>query len=69
MAYQDMCKAGVSQSVASGVKKFFTYAFGPGQQTLGAGSDQLPYAPLPTSLAAKASKRLALFTCNGSPLS
>jgi phosphate transport system substrate-binding protein len=69
MAYQDMCKAGVSQSVASGVKKFFTYAFGPGQQTLGAGSNQLPYAPLPTSLAAKANKRLALFTCNGSPLS
>jgi phosphate transport system substrate-binding protein len=69
MAYEDMCKAGVSQSVASGVKKFLTYAFGPGQQTLGAGSDQLPYAPLPTSLAAKVNKRLALLTCNGSPLS
>jgi len=69
MAYQDLCKAGVSQSVASGVKKFFTYAFGPGQQTLGAGSSQLPYAPLPTSLAAKVNTRLHLFTCNGSPLS
>jgi len=69
MAYQDMCKAGVSQSVASAVKRFFTYAFGPGQVTLGAGSDQLPYAPLPASLAAKVNKRLALFTCNGSPLS
>jgi phosphate transport system substrate-binding protein len=69
MAYQDMCKAGVSQSVASGVKKFFTYAFGPGQQTLGAGSNQLPYAPLPTSLAAKANTRLHLLTSNGSPLS
>jgi phosphate transport system substrate-binding protein len=69
MAYQDMCKAGVSQSAASAVKKFLTYAFGPGQATLGAGSDQLPYAPLPASLAAKVNKRLALLTCNGSPLS
>ena len=69
MAYQDMCKTGLSQSVASAVKRFFTYAFGPGQATLGAGSNQLPYAPLPASLAAKVNKRLALFTCNGSPLS
>jgi phosphate transport system substrate-binding protein len=69
MAYKDPCKAGASQSVASGVKKFFTYAFGPGQQTLGAGSDQLPYAPLPGSLATKDNTQLATMTCNGSPLS
>jgi phosphate transport system substrate-binding protein len=69
MAYTDMCKAGVSQSVASGVKKFLTYAFGPGQKTLGAGSNQLPYAPLPSSLAAKDNTQLGKLTCNGSPLS
>ncbi len=69
MAYPDTCKAGVSQSTAAGVKKFLTYAFGPGQQTLGAGSNQLPYAPLPSSLAAKDNAQLATMTCNGSPLS
>jgi phosphate transport system substrate-binding protein len=69
MAYADMCKAGVSQSVAAGVKKFLTYAFGPGQQTLGSGGSQLPYAPLPASLVSKNNAQLAKLTCNGSPLS
>ena len=69
MAYTDMCKAGVSQSTAGAVKKFFTYAFGPGQQTLGAGSSQLPYAPLPASLATTVNSALGKLTCNGSPLS
>ena len=69
MAYTDMCKAGISQSAAGAVKKFLTYAFGPGQQTLGAGSSQLPYAPLPSSLATTANSDLAKLTCNGSPLS
>ncbi len=70
VAYQDPCKSGgASSSVASGLKKFFTYAFGPGQQTLGSGSSQLPYAPLPSSLAAKDTAQLAKMTCNGSPIS
>ena len=70
VAYQDPCKSGgASASVASGLKKFFTYAFGPGQQTLGSGSSQLPYAPLPSSLAAKDNAQLAKMTCNGSPIS
>jgi phosphate transport system substrate-binding protein len=69
MAYTDMCKAGISQSTAGAVKKFLTYAFGPGQQTLGAGSSQLPYAPLPSSLATTVNSALAKLTCNGSPLS
>jgi phosphate transport system substrate-binding protein len=67
--YKDPCKAGASASTASGLKKFLTYAFGPGQQTLGAGSNQLPYAPLPGSLAAKDSTQLGTMTCNGSPVS
>jgi phosphate transport system substrate-binding protein len=69
MAYTDMCKAGISQSTAGAVKKFLTYALGPGQQTLGAGSSQLPYAPLPSSLATTVNSGLGKLTCNGSPLS
>ncbi len=69
-AYQDPCKAGGSSaSVASGLKKWLTYAMGAGQKTLGAGSDQLPYAPLPAPIATKANAQLAKMTCNGSPIS
>jgi phosphate transport system substrate-binding protein len=68
--YADPCKSGgSSSSVASGLKKFLTYAFGPGQQTLGSGSSQLPYAPLPTDLQQKNTAQLAKLTCNGSPVS
>ncbi|MBV9604984.1 MAG: phosphate ABC transporter substrate-binding protein PstS [Solirubrobacterales bacterium] len=68
--YKDPCKSGgASASVASGLKKFLTYAFGAGQQTLGAGSNQLPYAPLPSSLDSKDTALLATMTCNGSPVS
>ncbi len=70
VADKDPCKdGGASSSVASGLKKFFTYAFGPGQQTLGSGSSQLPYAPLPSSLADKDNTQLGTMTCNGSPIS
>jgi phosphate transport system substrate-binding protein len=70
VVYKDPCKdGGASSSVASGLKKFLTYAFGAGQKTLGAGSNQLPYAPLPASLAAKDTTQLATMTCNGSPIS
>jgi phosphate transport system substrate-binding protein len=65
IAYQDMCKAGVSQGAASGVKKFFTYGLGAGQSVL----KQLFYAPLPASLLSKAKAQLNTLTCNGSPLS
>ncbi len=68
-AYSDPCKAGASSSVASGLKKFLTYAFGAGQQTLGSGGNKLPYAPLPSSLQAKDTAQLAKLTCNGSPVS
>ena len=58
-AYKDPCKDGkASASVASGLKKFLTYAFGAGQKTLGAGSSQLPYAPVPSSLADKDNTQL-----------
>lgn len=65
IAYKDMCKAGLSQSQASSVKKFFTYGLGEGQGVL----QKLFYAPLPTSLLSKAKAQLQDFQCNGSPLS
>ncbi len=70
MTYKDPCKdGGASSSTASGLKKFLSYAFGAGQQTLGAGSNQLPYAPLPSSLADKDNAQLTKMVCNGSPIS
>jgi phosphate transport system substrate-binding protein len=69
-AYKDPCKSGgASSSTASGLKRFLTYAFGGGQKTLGGGSNQLPYAPLPSALVAKDQAQLATMTCNGSPIS
>ena len=59
----------LSSSTASGLKTWLTYALGAGQKTLGAGSDQLPYAPLTPELASKANAQLSKLTCNGSPLS
>ena len=64
VTYKDMCKAGISQSVASGVKKFLTYGLGAGQAI----EKQLSYAPLPASLVAKDMAQLGTLTCNGSPL-
>ncbi len=63
--YQDMCKAGRSQSAASGIKKFLTYGLGAGQKV----EQQLYFAPLPASLLAKAQAQLSQIQCNGSPVS
>ena len=69
-AYKDPCKdGGASAGTAAAIKKFLTYAFGAGQQTLGAGSNQLPYAPLPSSLADKDNTQLATMVCNGTAIS
>ena len=68
VTYQDMCKAGISQSAAKGQKQFLTYAVGDGQKTLGAGSNQLPYAPLTSELVTKDQQQLAKLKCNGSAL-
>ncbi len=68
--YKDPCKDGKeSSSTAKALKSFLSYAFGAGQQTLGSGGDKLPYAPLPSSLAAKDNTQLGTMTCNGSPIS
>jgi len=65
VVYKDMCKAGISQGAASGVKKFLDYGLGAGQAV----EKQLFYAPLPASLLSKAQAQLKTLTCNGSPLS
>jgi phosphate transport system substrate-binding protein len=68
--YKDPCKDGKeSAATAKGLKSFLSYAFGAGQQTLGSGGNKLPYAPLPSALAAKDNTQLATMTCNGSPIS
>ena len=70
VVYKDPCKDGkASTSVAKGLKSFLAYAFGAGQQTLGSGGNKLPYAPLPSSLAAKDNTQLQTMICNGSPIS
>ncbi|TMM08266.1 MAG: hypothetical protein E6G05_01625 [Actinobacteria bacterium] len=67
--YKDPCQSGgASTTVAKGVKGFLTYAFGAGQSTLGQGGSQIPYAPLPGSLAAKDNTQLATMTCNGAAI-
>jgi phosphate transport system substrate-binding protein len=67
--YKDPCKSGgVTTTAAKGLKGFLTYAFGGGQSTLGQGGNQIPYAPLPASLAAKDNTQLGTMTCNGAPI-
>jgi phosphate transport system substrate-binding protein len=68
--YKDPCKSGgMNASSASALKKWLSYALGAGQQTLGSGGSKLPYAPLPSGLAAKGNTQLGTMTCNGSPIS
>jgi phosphate transport system substrate-binding protein len=68
--YKDPCKdGGASSDVAKGLKAFLSYAFEAGQATLGPGSDQLPYAPLTSSLKAKVQAQLQKMVCNGSAIS
>ncbi len=64
ITYKDVCKAGVTKSAASGVKKFIAYGLGAGQAI----EKQLSYGPLPPSLIAKDQAQLSTLTCNGSPL-
>ena len=67
--YTDPCKSGgATTTVAQGLKEWLTYAFGKGQSTLGQGSGQLPYAPLPSTLASKDNTQLAKMVCNGAAI-
>jgi phosphate transport system substrate-binding protein len=64
IVYKDMCKAGVQQTAAQGVKKFLTYGLGAGQQV----EKQLSFAPLPADLNSKATAQISKLSCNGSAL-
>jgi phosphate transport system substrate-binding protein len=69
-AYKDPCKDGkLDSNTAKLLKTFLTYAFGPGQQTFGSSSGQIPYAPMTSALIAKDQAQLGKMTCNGSPVS
>jgi phosphate transport system substrate-binding protein len=65
VVYKDMCKAGRSQSAASGVKKFISYGLGAGQKV----EASLDFAPLPATLLSKTQAQLSQLECNGSPVS
>ncbi|MDQ6732287.1 MAG: phosphate ABC transporter substrate-binding protein PstS [Actinomycetota bacterium] len=65
IVYKDLCKAGVSKTAASGLKKFLTYGLGAGQAV----EAKLGYAPLPSSIAKLDVAALGKLTCSGSPLS
>jgi phosphate transport system substrate-binding protein len=70
VVYTDPCKSGgASSDVAKGIKAFLTYALGSGQSTLGSGSNQLPYAPLTSTLKSMGNTQLAKVVCNGAAIS
>jgi len=69
-AYRDPCRdGGLDAATARGLHAFLSYAFGAGQRTLGGRPGQLPYAPLPSSLAARDRAQLTAMTCDGAALS
>ena len=63
VVYKDLCKGGLDESKAQGVKKFIDYGLGEGQSVLG----QLQYAQLPDALRTKAQAASDSLECNGSP--
>jgi len=66
ITYVDPCKAGLSESVAKGLKTYFSYLL----STQGQSSIQkLSYADIPAALKAKAQAKVDAMTCNGSPIS
>ena len=64
VAYQDPCKAGMSQGNATALVGFLNYGLGDGQNV----AKQLSYAPLPSAIATQAKSAVATMTCNGSAL-
>jgi phosphate transport system substrate-binding protein len=64
IAYQDPCKAGVSESVAGSLKQWLDYVLGAGQSV----APDLEYASLPDPLKALAQAKVDSLTCNGQPI-
>ncbi|HXE46177.1 MAG TPA: phosphate ABC transporter substrate-binding protein PstS [Conexibacter sp.] len=64
IVWQDVCKAGISQTTAGELKSWLTYILGDGQSV----APQLEYAPLPSSIQQMAQARANGLTCNGQPI-
>jgi phosphate transport system substrate-binding protein len=62
--YKDLCKAGMSKSAASGLKKFLSFGLGQGQGV----AKQLQYATLPSQIQSKAMQAVNDLQCNGQAL-
>lgn len=64
IVFQDVCKAGASQSTAESLKAWLTYILGSGQSV----APQLEYASLPAGVQSMALARVDALTCNGQPI-
>jgi phosphate transport system substrate-binding protein len=65
IVYQDLCKAGKSQSTAKNLVKFLNYGLSAPAQ---AESKKLGYAPLATNVHGAAQSKVKSLTCNGKPI-
>src|SRR5262249_37938444 len=65
ITYKDPCKAGIDATKAKGLKQFFSYLLGDGQNTI----KQLSYAPIPDSLKPKDQAAVDGMQCNGAAIS
>lgn len=64
ITYSDPCAAGLDENKAKGLKTFFAYLLGAGQETI----KKLSYAPIPDSLKAKDQAAVDAMQCNGAAI-
>jgi phosphate transport system substrate-binding protein len=64
ITYADPCAAGLDKNKAAGLKTFFAYLLGAGQDTI----KKLSYAPIPDSLKAKDQAAVDAMQCNGAAI-
>jgi phosphate transport system substrate-binding protein len=64
ISYADPCKAGLDKNKATGLKTFFSYLLGAGQDTI----KKLSYAPIPDALKTKDQAVVDAMQCNGTAI-
>jgi phosphate transport system substrate-binding protein len=64
ITYKDPCKAGMDKNKATGLKTFFSYLIGTGQDTI----KKLSYAPIPATLKSKDQTAVDGMQCNGAAI-
>jgi phosphate transport system substrate-binding protein len=64
IGYADACKSGLDKNKAAGLKSFFSYLLGDGQDTI----KKLSYAPIPDSLKTKDQAVVDAMQCNGAAI-